>query len=354
MTARKYAVSFVHLKPPHRQNPLVESRDFRDRLCAWFDEYGREHPWRLTTDPWAILVAEIMLQQTTVAAVRAGRRFEKFLQTFPDIESINRASEVELLKAWEGLGYYNRVRNLQRTAQAVLTDWQGQFPRCAEQLETLPGVGPYTAGAVASFAFNEPAPIVDGNIARVLTRLLDSAIEIDSTSGKKELWAWARDLLDSERSRIFNSALMEVGQVFCRSKNPDCLSCPISSFCKTVEPETLPCKKEKPKPELVTEHALVIEQAGKFLLTREEGTRRKGFYRLPLREADEVADLELLLTRKYAITKYRVTLHLYQSPISETLRENEVWVTSAEVAALPIPSPIRRAFEAALLVKKKR
>ncbi|MBK1834868.1 A/G-specific adenine glycosylase [Roseibacillus ishigakijimensis] len=285
-----------------------------------------------------------MLQQTTVASVRAGNRFEKFLAEFPNLQSIRDAPEEQLLKAWEGLGYYNRVRNLQKTARAVLADWGGEFPRSAAELETLPGVGPYTAGAIASFAFNEAAPIVDGNIARVLTRLFDSAVEIDTTAGRKQLWEWAGLLLDKEHPRLYNSALMEVGQVFCRPRQPFCASCPLAEFCQTREPEGLPRKKGKAKTVVVTEYALFARRAGKILLARESGSRRRGFYRLPLREEEEVADLELVHTSKYAITKHRVTLQVYAAvgAIADRRQEEEEWVPVGELARLPLVAPVKK------------
>lgn len=335
------------LKLDANRKILDERPHFRDLLCRWFEGNGESHPWRETTDPWAILVSEIMLQQTTVGAVRAGRRFERFLAEFATIEEIAQAPEEQILKAWEGLGYYNRVRNLQKTACSVLTDWKGCFPRSAAELETLPGVGPYTAGAIASFAYNEPAPIVDGNVARVLSRIFDDATEIDSTEGKRQLWRWAGELLDQEKPRIYNSALMEVGQVFCRPRKPDCLACPIAEFCQTRDPEKLPRKKQKAKTVEVIEHALVAKRAGKILLAKEEGSRRKGFYRLPLRTAEEVADLTPLHTSKYAITKHRVTLHLYEctSQTGGTLQEGESWFQLSELADLPMPSPVRKALD---------
>lgn len=334
------------LKPEPLFNAFDELEAFQSSLVTWFAENGQIHPWRETVDPWAILISEIMLQQTTVAAVRANRRFEKFMAEFPTVLEIQQASEEQLLKAWEGLGYYNRVRNLQKTAISVIEKWGGAFPTSAADLETLPGVGPYSAGAVASFAFNEPAPIVDGNVARVLSRLFNSSTEIDSTAGKKQLWKWAGDLLDRQRPRLFNSALMEVGQIFCRPQKPDCLACPVAKFCQTSDPESLPRKKAKTKAIELTEHALFVRRAGKILLAQEKGSRRKGFYRLPLRSLEEVADLELLQSSKYAITKYRVMLHLYQAAgqIPGDLNEGESWFTLAQVEELPMPSPDRKAL----------
>ncbi|WP_308990142.1 A/G-specific adenine glycosylase [Roseibacillus persicicus] len=338
------------LKPEYLSNALQNAERFRACLRKWFEADGQDHPWRKTTDPWAILVSEVMLQQTTVAAVRAGRRFELFLTEFPDLATISVAPEEQLLKAWEGLGYYNRVRNLQKTARAVLEDWGGVFPRAVPDLLALPGVGPYTAGAIASFAYNEPAPIVDGNIARVLARVFDDPTEVDSSQGKALLWNWSEELLDKVSPRIFNSALMEIGQVFCRPKNPNCMVCPIAEFCITRVPDRLPKKKAKVKTIAVVEHALVVRKAGKILLAKEEGSRRKGFYRLPLRTAEEVADLELLRTSKYAITKHRVTLHLYRAleAAGQELRKEERWVPLKEVTELPMASPVRRALEEVL------
>lgn len=339
--------SFGVLKPEFLLDPLAERERFRKVLLGWFGKEGLAHPWRETTDPWLILVSEMMLQQTTVKAIRAGERFERFAAEFPDLESIAAAPENKLLKAWEGLGYYNRVRNLQKTAKAVLTDWEGRFPRNAAELAGLPGIGPYTAGAIASFAFNEPAPIVDGNVARLFSRIFDDQTFIDSTEGKRQLWSWAGELLDQQNARVYNSALMEVGQVFCRPAKPNCLACPLASFCRTREPEKRPRKKGRPKPLEVIEHAIWVRDHQRVLLAREEGSRRQGFYRLPLRSADEVADLEILQTSQYTITKHRVTLNLYASAAEGNgdLRAGEIWVTLSELAELPIQTPVRKLLD---------
>ena len=350
--AHDWPSSFV-LKPDCFSSALTDSERFRSVLRAWFEKEGRSHPWRETQEPWAILVSEVMLQQTTVGAVREGRRFEKFLREFPSLAAIASAPEEKLLKAWEGLGYYYRVRNLQKTAQTVIAEWGGVFPQKASDLETLPGVGPYTAGALASFAFNEPAPIVDGNVARIFSRIFNDETEVDSAEGVQQLWKWAQQLLDSENPRVYNSALMEVGQVYCRPRKPDCLNCPIASFCATSEPEGLPRKKPKAKVIKVVEHALLAKRRGQILLAKEEGSRRKGFYRLPLRSSEEVADLELLETSKYAITKHRVTLHLYQAAneSSKDARPGESWVTEKALQDLPMASPVRKVLERVLKEK---
>ena len=239
---------FAVLKPDCSSSALADTEGFRSVLREWFEREGQTHPWRETKDPWAILVSEVMLQQTTIGAVRANRRFENFLYEFPTLEAIASAPEEKLLKAWEGLGYYYRVRNLQKTALTVISQWGGTFPRTASEIETLPGVGPYTAGAVASFAFNVAAPIVDGNVARVFARIFDDGTEVDSTKGMQQLWRWAAELLDAEHPRIYNSALMEVGQVYCRPRKPDCLNCPIANSAKRANRKACHVKSPRPRP----------------------------------------------------------------------------------------------------------
>ena len=324
---------------------------FRAALLTWFDKNGKSYPWRETTDPWAILVSEMMLQQTTVASVIANRRFEKFLTEFPDLSTIAEASEEKILRAWEGLGYYNRVRNLQKTAQAVLQDHGGQFPKDATSLLTLPGIGRYTAGAVSSFAFNEPAPIVDGNIARVLARVFDYREAIDSTTGQKQLWTWAEQLLDIESPRLFNSAIMELGQTECSPRSPACLTCPVQTFCQAQNPAELPVKKPRKKFVAIDEHAVFILKNDHLLLAEGTGTRRKGFWHLPLRTAKEIAHCEAAFTSKYTITHHKVTVSLYlleEDQLPNSLSEGEHFHPVNTLEDLPIPSPIRRIIQKAL------
>lgn len=307
----------------------------------WFSKNAKTHPWRSTTDPWSILVSEIMLQQTTVASVLANRRFEKFMEEFPNIAVMASASEEQILRAWEGLGYYNRVRNLQKAAQTVLSDFDGCFPREAELLETLPGVGRYTAGAVSSFAFDEPTPIVDGNIARVVSRLFDQHAPIDSTDGKKATWETADNLLDRKKPRQFNSAIMELGQTHCSPRSPTCLICPVRDFCQTNEPEKLPVKKPRKKFVPVEEHAFLWIKKGKILLSKGEDSRRQGFWKLPLRSPEECAHLEPESKHRYTITHHKVTLSLYLGRPG-AIKDSEQFHTVDRLPTLPIATPIRK------------
>lgn len=328
-------------KPSAQHHPVKKKRRFRNALLEWFQANAKSYPWRETTDPWAILVSEIMLQQTTVTSVIANHRFEKFLEEFPNIKAIAIASEKKILRAWEGLGYYNRVRNLQKAAQTILYKYQGNFPSEAITLETLPGVGRYTAGAVSSFAFDHPAPIVDGNIARVLSRLLDYHEEVDSTGGKKVIWKTAAELLDPSKARLFNSALMELGQTICSPKSPACLICPVQSFCQTKAPSFLPVKKPRKKFVPIDEHALFWIEQNQILLSKGHDSRRKGFWKLPLRSPEECSHLELLSQHRYTITHHKVTLHLYHAKPPHLLEDEEYHLIS-ELSNLPIATPIRK------------
>jgi len=334
-------------KEPATKDPIKNVRAFRSSLLTWFRSESKDWPWRRTRDPWAILVSEIMLQQTTIASVIANRRFEKFLEEFPEIATMSAASENQILKAWEGLGYYNRVRNLQKAARVVLDHFSGEFPQEASTLETLPGVGRYTAGAVSSFAFDQPAPIVDGNIARVISRLFKITLAIDSTLGQKIIWERAGELLDRKNPRLFNSAIMELGQTFCSARNPSCLQCPVKRFCQCPEPANLPVKKPRRKFVAVDEHAFLHLKGHKVLLAMGHDARRRGFWHLPMREAEACAHLEASSQHRYTITHHRVTVHLYHDNPGK-LREGEVFHKIPDLESLPIASPMRRILESEL------
>ena len=337
------------LKPAATRDPLRNVRALRNALLQWFDRRATDYPWRRTTDPYAILVSEIMLQQTTVEAVIQNRRFERFLETFPDLEALANAPEDKLLRAWEGLGYYNRARNIQKAARAVLSEHGGEFPTDPGALEALPGVGRYTAGAVASFAFAHPAPIVEANITRVLSRLFDYHEPVNQSSAQSQLWAWSEALLSSRSPRAFNSALMELGQSHCSVRLPACLQCPINDFCHTRDPASLPRKSPRRKTVAVQEHVLFVRRrSGAVLLSREEGARRTGLWRLPERPQDELADFPVLATHRYGITHHRVTLHIHHCSPSQLpaapAGTTEQFHAASALPGLPMPSPFRRAL----------
>ncbi len=326
---------------PRMQAPATDAPEaFRDALVAWFSKHGRDYPWRRTRDPYAVLVSEVMLQQTQIATVLGKGYYTRFLNAFPDPETLAAADDDRLLGVWEGLGYYRRARMLRETARAVVAAG-GEFPEETEDLLRLPGIGRYTAGALRAFAFDLPAVLVDGNVARVLARVMDFREPVDATSGVKQVWQWAATLADPLRPRLHHSALMELGQTLCRPGVPDCLSCPVAGFCATREPETLPTKRGKTTVTAVDEHAIWLRDAdGRVLLHRERGRRREGLWKLPTREPAEIPGLPVLAELRYTITRYRVTLRVHAGGAPA---DGDEWKKPAELAALPMPSPFRRA-----------
>ncbi|MEN9020442.1 MAG: A/G-specific adenine glycosylase [Verrucomicrobiaceae bacterium] len=330
-------------KPLAQATPLDDPEGFREALIHWFRQDGRSYPWRETTDPYAIVVSELMLQQTQIATVLERDYYGRWMLQFPDVETLAAASEDAILKAWEGLGYYRRARNLQKLAQVVSNEHEGKFPETLENILALPGVGPYTAGAVLSFAFNEPVPLVDGNVHRVFARLFDSHEVVDSTAGQKQMWAWAADLVSPDHPRLYNSALMELGQTICRQKSSDCQTCPVNTFCQTRTPEDLPKKAPRRKTVFQNEHVLFQTHQDQLLLIQEQGKRRQGLWKLPPCPESKTDQLSLLYKAKYSITHHRVTLHVYAS--KELSVDDSKWHPLKDIHELAMPSPYRKAVD---------
>lgn len=202
----------------------------RRQLLAWYRRSQRALPWRSTRDPYRIWISEIMCQQTQVDTVIP--RYHRFLERFPDVAALASASEESVCEEWAGLGYYRRARNLHRAARWIAEEGGGEFPSDAKSLQRLPGVGRYTAGAIASIAFSEAAPLVDGNVARVLSRVFELDEPPDSTTATHQLWRWATQLVPDDDPGDFNQALMELGALVCMPKRVACLLCPLRSVCQ--------------------------------------------------------------------------------------------------------------------------
>lgn len=287
-----------------------------------------------------------MLQQTQIATVLGRGYYARWMERFPDASSLAAAREEEILKVWEGLGYYSRARNLQRAACTVAEQHGGRFPDSLTDIAALPGVGRYTAGAVLSFAFNKPAPIVDGNVARVLARLFHCLIPVNTPAGQRALWQWAETLLDAKHPREYNSALMELGQRICTPRRPQCEACPVRPHCASAGPgaESLPAKKPARATVFMEEHVLWCLSRDHLLMMQETGRRRRGLWHLPLRSADECTPLTLLHTARYSITHHRVTLHAYAAPHAVP-RAGETWQPLPSVASLAMPGPLRRVVD---------
>lgn len=324
---------------------ITDTEQLSKPLTEWFARFGRDLPWRRTRDPYAIMVSEFMLQQTQVATVIPY--FERWLIRFPDFTALAAASEPEVLAAWQGLGYYARARNLHRAAKEVVARHGGRLPDDPMAIATLPGVGRYTAGAIASFAFDRPVAAVDANIARVLARIIDLQEAVDSTSGAARLWSAAEALLPKGETggRLHTSALMELGALLCLPRQPQCLICPVRRVCAAKEPELLPIKKPRKKTVALTEdcewHGA---SGGKILLEQQTGTRWRGMWKLPRLTTEAMGDP--LLEFDYPFTHHRVTLRVFDSPnlrVQEAAADQR-WVAVAELDQVAIAAPHKRAI----------
>lgn len=221
-----------------------------------------------------------MLQQTTVATVVPY--FERFVARFPDVASLAAAEQDQVLRMWEGLGYYSRARNLQKAARVIVEEFNGKFPETAEELRTLPGIGPYTAGAIASFAFNQPAGILEANTLRLYSRLIELDIDPRGSAGQKILWKFANWIVSRRHAADFNQAVMDLGSQVCRPTDPDCRVCPLMPSCKSLESgrqDQIPLEKARPKITDVVEAAIAIRHGNRFLLRQyQEGERWTGLW----------------------------------------------------------------------------
>ncbi|HET9931399.1 MAG TPA: A/G-specific adenine glycosylase [Polyangiaceae bacterium] len=299
-------------------------------LLEWYDQVRRDLPFRRTRDPYAIWVSEVMLQQTQVATVLSY--FTRWMQRFPNVGALASASEDEVLHAWQGLGYYSRARSLRRAAQAVVERFDGSLPGTVEELRTLPGIGPYSAGAIASIAFGERTPVVDGNVVRVICRLFALRGDPTKAAQRKLIWQRAAELVPSERPGDFNQALMELGATVCTPQSPRCALCPLRRHCRALAlgiQEDLP---ELPARAAITEvhmAAAVVHFRGRVLVVKlaadaprwasmwqfpnVERRARESAEKAAVRAVRELVSLEVAAARtvssvKHSVTRYRITL----------------------------------------------
>lgn len=249
----------------------INARALRRRLLAWFDRHGRKNlPWQRTRNPYCIWVSEIMLQQTQVSTVIPY--YERFLKRFPDIQTLARAKLDSVLHHWTGLGYYARARNLKKAAEMLVRDHSGRFPRNLEQVAALPGIGRSTAGAILAFAHDQPHPILDGNVKRVLTRLHAINTPVLQRDTEKTLWALAERYTPKARVADYNQAIMDLGATLCRTRKPDCLACPLQKDCAARaqgQPEKFPvrvARKALPVREIAM--LMIRDARGRVLLTQ--------------------------------------------------------------------------------------
>ena len=291
-----------------------------------------------------------MLQQTQVNTVIPYYR--EWMRRFPDFATLAAASEREVLHAWQGLGYYARARNLRATARIIMEKHGGRFPKSLDAIRDLPGVGRYTANAVAAFAFNQSAPVVEANIARLLARVSNLQIPIDTSRGRESLWQCANELLPSRGARIHNSALMDLGALVCGSR-PDCPACPVRNHCVAKNPGALPIKRARPSIKLRTEHHGFSVRRGRVLLEQSRD-RWRGMWMLP-RLAKAPAKYKPVHISEFPFTNHRITLAVFPQRAAGCCQKSfQRWFPIDGLAAIPLPSPHRRALETLLSMPSPR
>ncbi|WP_206911424.1 A/G-specific adenine glycosylase [Enterococcus sp. DIV0840] len=251
-----------------------ELQSFQEEFIAWYEKEKRNLPWRVNLDPYRIWISEIMLQQTRVDTVIDY--YYRFMEWFPTIKDLAEAPDDRLLKAWEGLGYYSRARNLKVAAQQIMAEFNGQMPETIEEIRQLKGIGPYTAGAIGSIAFQIPEPAIDGNVMRVVSRLFEISDDIAKPSSRKVFEEAMYKIIDQNRPGDFNQAMMDLGSSICTPTSPKCEECPIQSYCLSYKNNTMtnfPVKSKKMKPKDVYYIGGIIEnKKQEFLLGQRDST----------------------------------------------------------------------------------
>ena len=313
-------------------------------------------PWRNHPDPYAVWVSEIMLQQTRVETVIPY--FEKWMNLFPNVNALANASEQDVLNAWEGLGYYSRARNLHKAAKIVASKFNGQLPRDLTELRSLPGIGRYTVGAIASMAFGMDEPTLDGNLRRVFSRLFDVDIFADSPAGEKILWDLAAQNLPKGQAGDYNQALMDLGSMICTPKNPRCLLCPLMKICEARQHGTQDLrpvlKPKKVVPQYVHAAAVIIQRGRVLLAQRPLDGLLGGMWEFPNARvnADPAKELTKVLNAAYrlkvkkkdalgiiqhAYTHFKVTVHAYRcEAVAIPKSKNLKWVKIADLNDYPM------------------
>lgn len=347
----------------------MPSHTLQSRLLNWYNKNKRILPWRDQPDPYAVWVSEIMLQQTRVETVIPY--FEKWMRQYPTVKSLAKASERDVLNSWEGLGYYSRARNLHKASKIIANDYGGKVPYEINELIKLPGIGRYTAGAIASLAFGVDAPALDGNLKRVYARLFDVAESVDSPKGEKLLWEIARDNLPKGRAGKFNQALMDLGATICIPKNPRCSLCPVIEMCKAQEKgtqELRPVKKPKMTvPQYVNAAGVIIVSEKVLLAQRPSKGLLGGMWEFPNARVsgDPAKELAKALQTGYglkvqrkeamgyiqhAYTHFKVTVHAFRCELKSIPNKKMKWVSLKKLNEMPMGKVDRQV--ANMLTKK--
>ena len=352
---------------PPRRSHRAYFKPLQKRLLTWYHRNKRDLPWRKTKDPYRILVSEIMLQQTQVVTVIPYYR--RFIRTFPTVSSLARAPLQKVLKLWEGLGYYSRARNLHRAAQEIRDRWKNKVPSTIEGLSSLPGIGRYTAGAVASIAFDVKTPIVDGNVRRILCRIFAIRKDPRRAVVQERLWRLAAEILPEHSVGDFNQALMELGATVCLPQTPFCSSCPACEFCQAHRmgvQDRIPVRVVKrPIPHHEMLVALVQNGRGLLIGPRPEGELLAGLWSFPEMDWEEATTRRI---GKAVEERFGLKTHLLRplEPVTHTFSHKRItyypylfncistqnrlpglwrWVSHAKIDDYPLPNATRKIFD---------
>lgn len=336
----------------------VHFMSFSQNITTWYHQNKRSLPWRSTSDPYAVWISEVIMQQTQVA--QGTNYYLRFMERFPSARSLASAHIDDVLKLWEGLGYYSRARNLHAGAQQIVDNWQGEMPTNHKDLLSIKGIGPYTAAAISSICFNEKRAVVDGNVFRVLSRIFGIHTPINSTSGKKEFAHLASQLIaDATHYGDHNQAIMEFGATHCRPKNPACESCIFQNECQAFKQNLiaeLPVKiKAKPQRNRYL-NFLIITKGNQVAIEKRATTNDiwRGLYQFPLIETETTAkslnnaqNLEFDLT--HLLSHQRLFIKLWKTTDESILHGQHKWVPVKDINKFAFPVPLKRFIDSKLL-----
>ncbi|MBF8984038.1 A/G-specific adenine glycosylase [Lutibacter sp. B2] len=347
---------------------MIDQRNklqWNQNLLKWYKKNHRILPWRERKDPYAIWISEIMLQQTRVETVISY--FNRFMKAFPTIEELSNGNIDEVLKLWEGLGYYSRAKNIHKTAWIITSEYGGRFPTNYKDVIALPGIGPYTAGAIMSIAYNERYPAVDGNVLRVISRVYCIEEDIGNQNTKKEIEEIVYSVIPKKEARDFNQALMELGATICTPTSPKCIDCPICKSCRALEEEkqdTLPVKAKKPKKKVEKRYVAIIKQDEAILMKkRPDKGLLAGLWEYPNVEGNNkeefvsnckkkygilIKPLSFLGTEEHIFTHIHWKMKVYECSFENELQESEKigntmeWILEESRKNITIPTAFKR------------
>ena len=343
----------------------MDRKNFTKTILGWYDQGHRDLPWRRTQDPYRIWISEIMLQQTRAETVVSY--YERFLSRYPTVQHLADAPEEELLKAWEGLGYYSRARSLQKAAKEIVARYGGQLPADLEKLRALPGIGDYTAGAIASIAFGIPAAAVDGNVERVLCHWDAIKDEVGTPTVRRQIAARAQALVPPDRPGAFANAMMEMGATMCTPKNPKCLLCPVREGCMGFAQgiaQELPRKAKKKAQRVENRAVLLVFCDNRVLIVKRQEKLLGGLFVFPdvLEESDparlcqalEALGIRAAYDEKLGHARHVFTHLIWEMDVHAVVADEMTqvpggqWVSRQELAALPLPTAVKAARQWAM------